>query len=326
MMSPIRGLLIGAGTWGRTTAACLQDMAGFELRGVHDTSARNADRLAKKWRLVSVGDEWSAYDVALIATPNAAHTEIALRALEQGLAVISEKPLAETLEAATHLLNRAQELGRPIKVVYEHRFWSWVPVLHELIASGQVGHIHSVHAHYSTTRALHPSRSDWRWDLDVSPLGVMVQLGTHLVDLLDFLFGPATPATSGIIRTKRGVLHGTAIVRFGREGPLASLTTSYLGPPLFVLAVLGTKGHATLRMDLASWPDFVAVGNTAKLTVDAGSNSTVAFDGTNVLRQAYSNYFQELTHDTTPQPTASEADRLIRVSTVLDHWRSAVAT
>lgn len=82
-------------------------------------------------------------DAALIASPSVLHAGHAIQALEAGLAVMVEKPLASSIEEAKDVLERADATGRPIMVAENYRYWPAERTVRELVKEGRIGRIDS---------------------------------------------------------------------------------------------------------------------------------------------------------------------------------------
>lgn len=99
-------------------------------------------------------------DAVLIATPSALHAGHSLKALDKGLTVMTEKPLATTMDDAREVLARAGEVGRPVVVAENYRFAPAERTVRKLVADGSIGKVMSVTV---TDRRNQPSRTEGPW-------------------------------------------------------------------------------------------------------------------------------------------------------------------
>lgn len=123
-------------------------------------------------------------DAALISTPDAFHAPFTLQALDAGLDVICEKPLAESLRDAALMHFRAVDRGRMLMVHHQLR---WHPAHHEarrLIEDGAVGTLRRVDFHFSVHSDV--CRRGYRSQL---PHLVLQDLAVHHFDLIRYLTG-----------------------------------------------------------------------------------------------------------------------------------------
>ena len=121
-MSALRVVVIGAGHMGRHHAlkvAELHDAGEIEFTGVADRVLPRARRLARATRtraFARTHDAFAAADAAIVAVPTAAHFEVVRAALEAGLDVLVEKPIAVGLDQAEALLDLARRRARVLRV------------------------------------------------------------------------------------------------------------------------------------------------------------------------------------------------------------------
>jgi predicted dehydrogenase len=148
----VRFIQIGVGGFGRSWLRHMAQDATASLAAVVDTdeealaAARAAtgltrDRCFTDYR---VALERARADALLCVTPPALHHEVAVAALECGLNVLMEKPLADTMERAQEMVATADRLGRVLMVSQNYRFRSWVRTMRYLIDSGQFGVLDNV--------------------------------------------------------------------------------------------------------------------------------------------------------------------------------------
>ena len=108
MIADLRFGLIGAGRWGRTIIRTLRDMPNVALARLASGNPASAEIvpddciIESDWRKVALADD---IDGLIIAAPAALHAEMTVTALEAGLPVFVEKPMATTLEDAQRLLD-----------------------------------------------------------------------------------------------------------------------------------------------------------------------------------------------------------------------------
>jgi scyllo-inositol 2-dehydrogenase (NADP+) len=133
-----------------------------------------------------------ALDLVVVATPNRTHVELARRALESGLPVIVDKPLAATAEQAQQLASLAAERGLMLSVFHNRRWDNDFRTVRALVTDGALGsEIRRFESRYERWRP--ELKGGWRESGDPSEVGgLLYDLGSHLVDQALTLFGPAT--------------------------------------------------------------------------------------------------------------------------------------
>jgi len=120
-----------------TTAACV-DCRREALDAVR---ARYGSGFCALYTDIREAIEKTEADAVLIATPSDLHAEHALLALEAGLPVMTEKPLAVTVREAKRVLEKAREVGKPILVAENYRYWPAERTVRKVLADGVLGTI-----------------------------------------------------------------------------------------------------------------------------------------------------------------------------------------
>jgi predicted dehydrogenase len=125
-------------------------------------------------------------DGVVIATPSALHADQAVAALERGLAVFCQKPLARDAEETRRVLRAAREADRLLAVDLSYRHVEALRAAQTIVAEGEIGLVHSVDLVFHN--AYGPDKP-WFTRPELSGGGCLIDLGTHLVDLALWLTG-----------------------------------------------------------------------------------------------------------------------------------------
>lgn len=129
-------------------------------------------------------------DGVVIATPSALHAKQAITALENGKAVFCQKPLGRNLAETRAVVNTAQKMNKLLGVDYSYRHTKGIQAIKNVIDEGKLGKIYAVEAVFHN--AYGPDKS-WFYDPKLSGGGCLMDLGSHLVDLILYLFNaPST--------------------------------------------------------------------------------------------------------------------------------------
>jgi predicted dehydrogenase len=120
-------------------------------------------------------------DVVHVCTPNDSHAEIAIAAMEAGLHVLTEKPMAKKAADARTMAEAAKRTGKLLSVGYQSRFRSDSQYLKALIEEGVLGEVYYARGHAVRRRAV----PTWGVFLDAEKQGggPLIDIGTHALDL-----------------------------------------------------------------------------------------------------------------------------------------------
>lgn len=204
MNSTIDVGLVGFGFAGRTFhAPVIQAVAGLRLAAIVQRHGDEAARAYPDLRIVgSVAEllQLGSIRLAVIATPNGTHFDLARQCLLGGCDVVVDKPFVPTYEQAAELVSLAQKQGRTLSV-YQNRRWDGdFKTVRELVHSAALGQIVLYESHYDRYR-LQPRPGSWR-EREGQATGVLFDLGPHLIDQALVLFGEPL-AVSADVRIER---------------------------------------------------------------------------------------------------------------------------
>ncbi len=170
-MTPLRIAVIGVGHLGQHHARLLSTMEHVELVGVVDTKPGRAEEIAAKYgarAFTSAADVRPLVDAVTIAVPTESHVDVALPFVEQGRAVLVEKPLAPSLAEADRLIAAAARGGGLLAAGHTERFNPAVAAALPLVSNPRFVEVHRL--------GVFPERS-----LDID---VIFDLMIHDLDLL----------------------------------------------------------------------------------------------------------------------------------------------
>lgn len=196
--TPLRVGLIGYGTAGSFFHAPL--IAATEDLSLDTVVTANPDRQRQVRdghpgaRTAASPDELFAradeLDLIVVASPNRTHVPLARRALEAGLPVVVDKPLAATAAEAEELAALADERGLLLSPFQNRRWDGDFRTVRKLTEDGTLGRVLRFESRFERWRP-HP-KGGWRESGDPAEVGgILYDLGSHLVDQALTLFGPA---------------------------------------------------------------------------------------------------------------------------------------
>ncbi|AWN27418.1 Gfo/Idh/MocA family oxidoreductase [Streptomyces sp. NEAU-S7GS2] len=188
----------------------------------------------------AVLDHAADLDLIVLASPNKTHVPLATAALEAGLPVVVDKPLAATAAEAEKLAALADDRGLLLSVFQNRRWDNDFRTVRKLIEEGALGDIQRFESRFERWRP--QPKGGWRESGDPAEIGgLLYDLGSHLVDQALTLFGPVVSvyAESDIRRPGAEADDDTflALTHAGgvRSHLWVSATTAMLGPRFRVL-------------------------------------------------------------------------------------------
>jgi predicted dehydrogenase len=189
---PLRLGLIGAGAIAQTYFQSLPATPEVSLEAVVDIRPEAADAAAEafKCRAFASYKELAAAeicDAVVICTPPDTHPDIAAWFLERGVHVLCEKPLAMSLHHAHTMFDAAEASDALLTMASKFRFVDDIVKAKSLIDSGLIGDVIQFENAFTTRVDMHR-----RWNADpiVSGGGVLIDNGTHSVDIMRYFLGP----------------------------------------------------------------------------------------------------------------------------------------
>lgn len=233
--------VIGAGAMGQHHIRIYSELSGIELVGISDIDKVRVDEQAAKYHTEAFTDYKKLLehdlDAVSIAVPTKMHKEVALAAINAGVNILVEKPIAATSEDAAEIIKSANDAGLKLMVGHIERFNPAVIKLKEIIDSGMLGKIVSI-----STRRVGP------YNPRIRDVGVVMDIGVHDIDVISYLYGMKVDEVYAIagadIHSSED--HAVIVLRFNHEYA-GIVETNWLTPhKVRKLSVIGLKGVAYL--------------------------------------------------------------------------------
>ena len=182
---------LGVGWIGRNRMEAIVRSGFGEIVAIADAAEGNAKEALK---IAPEAESVASLEVLLdmdldgivVATPSALHAEQAIAALQRGISVFCQKPLARTKEETTRVIQEAHENNVLLAVDLSYRFTSGVQEVRRVIQSGELGRIFAVDLVFHN--AYGPDKA-WFYDWNLAGGGCVIDLGIHLVDLALWVLG-----------------------------------------------------------------------------------------------------------------------------------------
>jgi len=200
--------MIGAGDVTEVKSGpALQKAAGSSLVAVMRRDRAKAEDYARRHGIARVHTSVDALiddpgvDAVYVATPPSSHRELALRAAAARKPCLVEKPMAMTHAECLETVEAFHRAGVPLWVAYYRRALPRFLRVRELLATGAIGQVTSVHVEVHAVLPSHAADIGWRVDPAIAGAGLFFDLASHCFDLLDFLIGPITAVSGSAINS-----------------------------------------------------------------------------------------------------------------------------
>jgi predicted dehydrogenase len=260
-------------------------------------------------------------DGVVIATPSALHADQAVAALERGLAVFCQKPLARDAAETQRVLAAARAADRLLAVDFSYRHVEALRTAREQVMSGAIGEAHTIDLVFHN--AYGPDKT-WFTDPELSGGGCLIDLGTHLVDLALWFTEPVVPSGRYTPKRNREVgietartlsLHGHAVEDHAMAELALGEVRARLACSWFISAgrdcvfectAWGSEGAISVRNVGGSFYDFRAElwrGTSAETLVEPPDD----WDG-----RAIAAWVERLRADRSYDPSADELELVAR--------------
>lgn len=263
MTDKVRLASVGLGRWAQVLARGAQRGDKVEL---YSCFSRSEDKRKEFQARYGVPKAAATYEELLadpdvegviVTTPNDTHREVITQALEAGKAVYTDKPIAQTFEDALAIKEAAANSGQVFAVGHSARRLSGNRVMKQWIEDGTLGDVSMAEANFSNERGLELTPQTWRWYLDKTPGGPLIQLGVHHADNLQYLLGPvaAVTAIQRKLYTPSEVPDATMAILEFESGALGYLGCGWASPGIYQIRLQGTKQNLMYDLDFTHWDE-----------------------------------------------------------------------
>jgi predicted dehydrogenase len=276
----IRVAIIGAGhrSWGHIHVL-RQDIPDVEIVAIADPTPENLDRA-----VTLAGSHPATYsdykkmlaeqkdlDAVLVATPNFLHSEVAVAVLNRGLDVLSEKPMATSVEDANRMIEAARRNGKILQIGHQMRYTPLYEKMDALVKSGEIGPVEFISGNLfrgdwnpASWRYTNPRTgvaTNWRF-LTHTAGSSLLEDGIHELDVIHWLVGGRVArvyATGGnnVLKQRETIDHAGILIEYENGVKVDfgfCLFAPNAGPEARATFIIGSQvniqqagGKATLR-------------------------------------------------------------------------------
>lgn len=193
-MEKLKFALIGTGGIAQTYAQAFQTSDRCRLVAVADVNQDSARAFAEPFGAKAFTEykalaENAEIDAVIIATPPNSHAEIAMYFMQRGVHILCEKPLCLSVAEAREMIQTAEETGVKFTMASKFRYVEDVIKAKAMVASGVLGKV--LQFENAFTAKVDMSRR-WNSDKETAGGGVLIDNGTHSVDIIRYFLGAIT--------------------------------------------------------------------------------------------------------------------------------------
>src|SRR6266513_2200882 len=280
-MEPLRVACIGMGWWSDVLADAIQRSKKRRIVSCYTRSEDKRRAFAAKYGCAAAPNyqvilQDSGVEAIINTTPNNAHVETTLAAALAGKHVFLDKPIANTVSEGRVITEFCKKKGVILALGYQRRRESHFRWVREAIDAGGFGRLVNAEANISRDRLGKIDLSSWRYTAEGMPGGVMLQIGIHYSDVLEYLLGPVKAVSGRFVRL---VLPGdnpdvASLVLEHGNGALSTLNASYASASEYYLMNLYGK-EASAYYDLHQGLRFLKRGATRADPVACARNDPI---------------------------------------------------
>lgn len=260
-MKKFRAVIVGAGAIARDHARVLRQDPRTELAGIADIDYSKAQSLASASNTGAYADYKTMVselrpDIAIITLPHFLHKSAAIDCIERNCHVLMEKPMALNVEECAEMNAAARKRGVYLAVGHIQHHYAANRKAKEIIASGQLGQLVSIFERRHSPYFL-PQRPGWFLDKAKSGGGVMINLGSHCIDKMQWIGGsPITKVKASLTyHGTRGNVEGSGSLLMQTAAGVSAMLSlcGYNNVPVNETEFLGTEGQLKLIGSNSLW-------------------------------------------------------------------------
>jgi len=270
------------GWWSDVLADAITRSGRLQIVSCYTRSERKRHAFAAKYGCQAAPSYEAMLDdrsieAVINTTPNNVHLGTTRAAAAAGKHVFLDKPIANTIADARALTGACRKAGVLLALGYQRRRESHVRWIRRQIEDGEFGKLVNAEANISRDRVGKIDVHSWRYTAAGMPGGVMLQIGIHYTDVLEYLMGPIT-AVCG--RLAQLVLPGdnpdvASLLLEHENGALSTLNASYASASEYYLLNIYGK-EASAYYDLHQGLRFLKRGSQGSRQVACPADDTIA--------------------------------------------------
>jgi predicted dehydrogenase len=281
-IEPLRVASLGMGWWSDVLADAINRSGKLTITACYSRSEEKRAAFAAKYGCRAVPSYEAILadkdiEAVINTTPNGVHLETTRAAADAGKHVFLDKPIANTVSDGRRITEICRKAGVVLALGYQRRRESQFRWIKRQIDEGLFGKLVNAEANISRDRLGKIDLGSWRYQAAGMPGGVMLQIGIHYTDVLEYLIGPVK-AVSG--QFARLVLPGdnpdvASLVLEHENGALSTLNASYASASEYYLMNIYGK-EATAYYDMFEGLRMLKRGEEKPVKVPFANKDTIA--------------------------------------------------
>ncbi len=281
-VEPLRVASLGMGWWSDVLADAINRSGKLTITACYSRSEEKRAAFAAKYGCRAVPSYEAILadkdiEAVINTTPNGVHLETTRAAADAGKHVFLDKPIANTVSDGRRITEICRKAGVVLALGYQRRRESQFRWIKRQIDEGLFGKLVNAEANISRDRLGKIDLGSWRYQAAGMPGGVMLQIGIHYTDVLEYLMGPVK-AVSG--QFARLVLPGdnpdvASLVLEHENGALSTLNASYASASEYYLMNIYGK-EATAYYDMFEGLRMLKRGEEKPVKVPFANKDTIA--------------------------------------------------
>ena len=279
--APLRVAVLGMGWWSDVLSDAIKRSNTMEIVACFTRSEDKRQAFAEKYGCRAAASYEEILNDRSIAgiintTPNNVHLETTRQAAEAGKHVFLDKPIANTVREGQEIAQVCKKAGVVLALGYQRRRETHFRWIKSEIDAGRFGKLVQAECNISRDRLGQFDLSSWRYTAAGMPGGVMLQIGFHYVDVLEFLMGPIKSVSA---RLAQLVLPGdnpdvANLILQHENNALSNLTASYASASEFYMMNIYGK-EASAYYDLFSGLRHLKRGEKTARAIATEKNDTI---------------------------------------------------
>ena len=259
--------VVGIGWAGQQHLKAYADLDGVRIVSLAGMEQELRESLQAEYAIPNAFADWQemldhgGLDAISVAVPTFLHAPIAIAALERGLHVLSEKPIARNAVEGQAMVDAARKAGRVLDVAFNHRRRGDIQALKEIIDGGGLGRPYYAKASWLRRSGI-PTLGSWFTNPELAGGGPLADIGVHAIDYALHLLGePKVVAVSAATHSELGPQG-----RGGGSRYSAQATSHAFEVEDFASAFLRLEGGGTLLIE-AGWATYRETDDLLDFTV-----------------------------------------------------------